>query len=107
MFPITYRYNGGFHALDRLCFDRRNNVDCYCIGVSIGSACTADRITPSHLLLGMSLSEEMALSTIRLSMGTTTSRADMIYTAEVRAKCATFSTVTICCWPADSVAIHP
>lgn len=61
-------------------------LDCYCIGVSIGSACTADRITPSHVLIGMGLSEDEALSTIRISMGTTTKRADMNYTAEVLKK---------------------
>jgi len=61
-------------------------LDCYCIGVSIGSACTADRITPSHVLLGMGLSEEVALSTIRVSMGATTSRADMNYTVNVLKK---------------------
>ena len=61
-------------------------LDCYCIGVSIGSACTADRITPSHVLLGMGLSEDAALSTIRISMGINTSRADMVYTAKVLKK---------------------
>ena len=49
-------------------------LDCYGIGVSIGSACTADRIEPSHVLLGMGIGSEQALSTIRLSMGTTTNR---------------------------------
>ncbi|MFC1479428.1 cysteine desulfurase family protein [Planctomycetota bacterium] len=47
-------------------------LDCYEVSVSIGSACTADRIEPSHVLLGMGLSEEEALSTIRISMGTAT-----------------------------------
>lgn len=61
-------------------------LDCFSIGVSIGSACTADRITPSHVLLGMGMSDEHALSTIRLSMGIHTSRSDMRYTAEVLKK---------------------
>lgn len=47
-------------------------LDCYEVYVSIGSACTADRIEPSHVLLGMGRSEEEALSTIRISMGSTT-----------------------------------
>ena len=47
-------------------------LDCWEVCVSIGSACTADRIEPSHVLLGMGRSEEEALSTIRISMGTTT-----------------------------------
>jgi cysteine desulfurase len=54
-------------------------LDCHEIGVSIGSACTADRIEPSHVLLGMGLSVEDALSTIRVSMGTTTVAADVKY----------------------------
>ena len=47
-------------------------LDCYEVSVSIGSACTADRVEPSHVLLGMGLSEKEALSSIRVSMGTTT-----------------------------------
>ena len=54
-------------------------LDCHQVGVSIGSACTADRIEPSHVLLGMGLSAEDALSTIRVSMGTTTVAADVKY----------------------------
>lgn len=54
-------------------------LDCHEIGVSIGSACTADRIEPSHVLLGMGRSVEDALSTIRVSMGTTTVAADVKY----------------------------
>ena len=54
-------------------------LDCYEVAVSIGSACTADRIEPSHVLLGMGRSEEQALSTIRISMGATTVDADVKY----------------------------
>jgi len=54
-------------------------LDCHQVAVSIGSACTADRIEPSHVLLGMGLSVEDALSTIRVSMGTTTVPADVSY----------------------------
>lgn len=54
-------------------------LDCYEISVSIGSACTADRIEPSHVLLGMGLSKKDALSSIRISMGTTTKPADVRY----------------------------
>ena len=54
-------------------------LDCYEVSVSIGSACTADRIEPSHVLLGMGLSEKDALSSIRISMGTTTKPADVRY----------------------------
>ena len=54
-------------------------LDCHMVAVSIGSACTADRIEPSHVLLGMGMSVEDALSTIRVSMGTTTVPADVKY----------------------------
>lgn len=58
-------------------------LDCYEIGVSIGSACTADRIEPSHVLLGMGIPEAEALSTIRMSMGRSTHAADMRYVIKV------------------------
>ncbi|KAH3744473.1 cysteine desulfurase NifS [Pelomyxa schiedti] len=54
-------------------------LDCYEICVSIGSACTADRIEPSHVLLGMGLTVAEALSSIRISMGCTTTVADIDY----------------------------
>jgi len=58
-------------------------LDCYEVSVSIGSACTADSIEPSHVLLGMGLSKADALSAIRISMGTTTTRRDISYALEV------------------------
>ena len=58
-------------------------LDCYKVSISIGSACTADRIEPSHVLLGMGVSEADALSTIRFSMGRTTTRADIRYVLAV------------------------
>lgn len=58
-------------------------LDCYEVSVSIGSACTADSIEPSHVLLGMGLSEKDALSAIRISMGTTTTRRELSYALEV------------------------
>lgn len=67
----TFPGKSGIHILAGL--------DCYEVSVSIGSACTADRIEPSHVLLGMGRSEEEALSTIRISMGTTTTPGDVKY----------------------------
>jgi cysteine desulfurase len=61
-------------------------LDCYEVAVSIGSACTADRIEPSHVLLGMGRSEEQALSAIRISMGSTTGAGDVDYFLGVLAK---------------------
>ena len=54
-------------------------LDCHEVCVSIGSACTADRIEPSHVILGMGKDEEYALSTIRISMGMTTTVSDVRY----------------------------
>jgi cysteine desulfurase len=54
-------------------------LDCHGVAVSIGSACTADRVEPSHALLGMGVSEREALSSIRVSMGTTTNWKDLAY----------------------------
>jgi cysteine desulfurase len=61
-------------------------LDCWNVSVSVGSACTADRIEPSHVLLGMGVGEDEALSSIRLSMGTTTRSRDLRYVTEVLAR---------------------
>jgi rhodanese-related sulfurtransferase len=66
---VTFPGKNGLHLLAGL--------DCYEISVSIGSACTADRIEPSHVLLGMGLSREDALSSIRVSMGGSTTKKDV------------------------------
>ncbi|MBI5534882.1 MAG: aminotransferase class V-fold PLP-dependent enzyme [Deltaproteobacteria bacterium] len=58
-------------------------LDCHLVSVSIGSACTADRIEPSHVLIGMGISTEEALSSIRMSMGATTSAKDVDYVLKV------------------------
>ena len=54
-------------------------LDCHHVCISIGSACTADRFEPSHVILGMGKDEQYALSTIRISMGTTTTVKDIDY----------------------------
>lgn len=75
---VTFPGVDGLHLLAGL--------DCYEVCVSIGSACTADRIEPSHVLLGMGLSVADALSTIRISMGRTTTRRDIAYVLQVLSK---------------------
>lgn len=50
------------------------------ICVSAGSACSAGSPNPSHVLMGVGLPEELAASTIRISMGTDTT-ADEVRTA--------------------------
>lgn len=64
-------------------------LDCYEIAASVGSACTADRVEPSHVLLGMGLSREAALSSIRLSMGASTTSRDLRYVVKVLAEVLT------------------
>ena len=53
------------------------------IAVSMGSACNAKTVAPSHVLLAMGLSPEDADATLRISMGSSTSRADMDRLLEV------------------------
>ncbi len=47
------------------------------ISVSTGSACTAGVAEPSHVVLALGGTEERARSTLRISMGRTTTQADL------------------------------
>ncbi len=47
------------------------------IAISSGSACTSTRIEPSHVLLGMGLSEHEANSSVRVSIGRFTSKSEV------------------------------
>ena len=47
------------------------------IAVSAGSACAAGRIKPSHVLSAMGVSDALATSAIRISLGWTTGQADI------------------------------
>ena len=47
------------------------------IAVSSGSACTSASLDPSHVLIGMGLSEDMAYSSIRFSLGRYTSQEEI------------------------------
>ncbi len=53
------------------------------IGISAGSACNSGKLKPSPTLRAMGYSQEMALAGIRLTLGRTTTAADIEWTALV------------------------
>lgn len=54
-------------------------LDCRGVSVSVGSACTAERVEPSHVLLGMGYDDAHALTSLRFSLGRGTTAADVRY----------------------------
>lgn len=58
------------------------------IAVSSGSACSSGKVQPSHVLAAMGLSRELAQGAVRLSLGWSTSRADIDLTLEAWRKLA-------------------
>ncbi|HEY7536235.1 MAG TPA: cysteine desulfurase family protein [Thermodesulfobacteriota bacterium] len=53
------------------------NLDLEGIAVSTGSACSEGNVEPSHVLLAMGLSRELAISSLRFSLGRFTEREDI------------------------------
>ena len=53
------------------------------IHVSMGSACAAGAIEPSHVLLAMGLTHDEARSSLRLSLGWNTTRNDIARAANI------------------------
>ena len=53
------------------------------IGISAGSACDSGKLKPSPVLLAMGYSQEMAVAGIRLTLGRSTTAADIQWTALV------------------------
>jgi cysteine desulfurase len=53
------------------------------VAVSSGSACTSGSLDPSHVLLAIGLSHEIAHGSLRFSLGVGNTREDVDYVAEV------------------------
>ncbi len=56
------------------------------VAASAGAACSAGSIEPSHVLLALGMSEEQAMSTVRLSLGRSNTPEDIDFAAEVIAE---------------------
>ena len=56
------------------------------VAVSIGSACTAGSLLPSHVLKAMGLSDEQVKSSVRFSFAKNLTRSDIDYAVEVLQK---------------------
>jgi len=52
------------------------------LAISRGSACTSNLINPSHILKAMGLSDELALSSLRISLGRNTTLTDIEFAAD-------------------------
>ncbi len=61
-------------------------LDKHGIRASAGSACTSKEIEPSHVLTALGLSKEAARSSIRLSLGRQTTKADLDYVLKILPK---------------------
>ena len=71
--PNTVQFGiEGFHGEATLM-----KLDCRGIAVSSGSACHADRVEPSHVLLAMGVPPELALTAIRASVGKDTTETEV------------------------------
>ena len=59
------------------------NLDLMGIAGSTGSACTSSALEPSHVLLALGLSPEVAHASLRLTLGSETTAGDVDYVLEV------------------------
>ncbi|RKS55729.1 cysteine desulfurase IscS [Gillisia mitskevichiae] len=69
---VSFENIDGNHLLRKL-----NNL-----AVSRGSACTSNIVQPSHVLKAMGLSDELALSSLRISLGRNTTHADIEFASQ-------------------------
>ncbi len=61
-------------------------LDSFGIYVSTGSACSSASLLPSHVLLALGLSHDMAHNSLRFTLGRKTAKADLDYVLEVLPK---------------------
>jgi cysteine desulfurase len=62
------------------------HLDMHGIAASSGSACSALSIEPSHVLLALGLSKELAKNSLRLTFGEDNTLAEIDYLIEVLRK---------------------
>lgn len=63
-------------------------LDMACIAASSGSACTSGSLDPSHVLLALGLTHEVAHGSVRLTLGDDTTDEDIDYVLETLPKVA-------------------
>lgn len=63
-------------------------LDMYGICASTGSACSSQSLAPSHVLRAIGQSDEIIHGSIRFTLGESTTREDLEYTAEALRVCA-------------------
>ncbi len=61
-------------------------LDQYGIAASTGSACTSSELAPSHVLLALGLSEDLAHGSLRITLGRKTNKKDLDYVLNILPK---------------------
>ena len=61
-------------------------LDQYGVAASTGSACTSSELTPSHVLLALGLSEDLAHGSLRITLGRKTIKKDLNYVLNILPK---------------------
>lgn len=56
------------------------------VQVAVGSACSAAKTEPSHVLKAIGMGDELARSSLRISAGRQTGKKDVVYTAKLLAR---------------------